>query len=481
MPKGLVNADSLAGIAAAIRVLNGSEELLKPAEMANAIMQAIPTETASGDIASITSAAPINAEDVAADINLQQDLHGYDSPWPACGGKNLVGLNTSPAGNITYTYVTALEQTDDKVVLTSTEIADYAFMNLFYNLKAGTYTASIKTLTDDPEYNPSIAIYKQPGNVLILRNLTQNNPATFTLTEDALINFRFFVMSNDSKRTVTFYDFQLESGSAATSWVPYANVCPITGHTGMELTNTGKNCMKFTAVSQTVNGVAMTVNTETGELCLNGTAAANTIFEIGTIDLLKPGVNYILTGCPSGGGASTYCLAVPEPDWTYDYGEGIGFKHSERSTAKNVRLIVQQGVTVDDLVFKPMIRCADTDSTFEKAANSVYNEVFGEIVYSGRFDLPNGELTSDMAYEQMTYSYLSGLSSDYIGYVYTEANGNEIWVRNWNYNKAVPRKAGGIKAASNMFQVSSMHDTDRTASQNRIYFKVGEIDNVADF
>ena len=156
--------------------------------------------------------------------------------------------------------------------------------------------------------------------------------------------------------------------------------------------------------------------------------------------------------------------------------------HYKPVNTKSVRLIVQQGVSVENLVFKPMIRlAAETDSTFEKAANSVYKTVFGETIYSGRLDLVKGELASDMAYEQMTYSYLSGLSSDYIGYSYTEVYGNEIWVRNWNYNKAAPRRIGGIKAAGNMFRITSMHDTNRFGSQNRIYFKVGEIDNVADF
>ena len=116
-----------------------------------------------------------------------QDLHGYSSPWPAGGGKNLVGLNTSPNSDITYTGVSATSHTDDAVTLTSSGNSTYAQMGLYYTLKAGTYTASVKATSSD-EFIPTVTIYSYPENALIVNGIKQGDPKSFTLTEDAAIN-----------------------------------------------------------------------------------------------------------------------------------------------------------------------------------------------------------------------------------------------------------------------------------------------------
>jgi hypothetical protein len=70
---------------------------------------------------------------------------------------------------------------------------------------------------------------------------------------------------------------------------------------------------------------------------------------------------------------------------------------------------------------------------------------------------------------------LSGLSSAYIEYVSSLAyfgGSPAVSIRNWNYSKAAPRKAGGIKAICNAFPIS-MHNSDIYASQFRTYFAVG--------
>ena len=107
----------------------------------------------------------------------------------------------------------------------------------------------------------------------------------------------------------------------------------------------------------------------------------------------------------------------------------------------------------------------------------------GKTVYGGTLDAVNGVLTVDLAYDQMTYSYLSGLSSSYIGYgqqTWDGATRNVVWVRNWNYQTAKARQSGGIEAYCNAFKVS-MHDTGFVSSQNRVYFDVGSMASVEDF
>lgn len=188
-----------------------------------------------GDVVTFESeyAQPLKKAEVS--LSPIQDLHGYSSPWPAGGGKNLVGLNTSPNRVISYTGVSASDHTDDAVTLTSNGNATYAQMGLYYDLPAGTYTLSIKATSSD-SFAPVVSGYKLAGNTLLFSSCKEGTPKSFTLSETTTVNFRFFATTSDSTaRTVTFYDVQLESGSTATSWTPYSNICPISGLTGLSV------------------------------------------------------------------------------------------------------------------------------------------------------------------------------------------------------------------------------------------------------
>lgn len=149
-------------------------------------------------------------------------------------GKNLVSLALSPAQAQSVTSVAVSNQTNESVTLTA-QNATYSCLHLYYNLKAGTYTASTKATSSD-SYVPRVAMYKSGVNIVSGINSTTSK--TFTLTEDALIDIRFFASSETaSTRTVTFSDFQLELGSTATTYEPYqGQTLPV---------NLGKNLWTF--------------------------------------------------------------------------------------------------------------------------------------------------------------------------------------------------------------------------------------------
>ena len=67
-------------------------------------------ESVSGSVVSFEDGAELPAESVIAHIEPQQDLHGYDNPWPAGGGKNLFNSNVPNIVNgyiSTTTFTTA--------------------------------------------------------------------------------------------------------------------------------------------------------------------------------------------------------------------------------------------------------------------------------------------------------------------------------------------------------------------------------------
>lgn len=118
----------------------------------------------------------------------------------------------------------------------------------------------------------------------------------------------------------------------------------------------GKNKLKNIATTSTVNGITFTVNND-GTIKANGTATS-----IAQIVIGKPIIGtYKYTGCPTGGNFSNaYRIRIrnTQPPYT-EYGTDIG--NGAKITFDNVldsdviTLTIDSGVTVNNLLFKPMI------------------------------------------------------------------------------------------------------------------------------
>ena len=111
-----------------------------------------------------------------------------------------------------------------------------------------------------------------------------------------------------------------------------------------------KNLLPVTKVTATVSGVTFTVNTD-GSIKANGTATATAYFSLGNFQT-ENGTEYILNGCPSGGGSHEYDIAINSLG--VDHGNGITFTGD--GSAHEVSIMVFNGITVNNLVFYPMIR-----------------------------------------------------------------------------------------------------------------------------
>ena len=144
---------------------------------------------------------------------------------------------------------------------------------------------------------------------------------------------------------------------------------------------TGKNLLpswSYSASSYTSNGITYTFNPTTGEITVNGTATADSACvlagaTINPYDL--PAGEYILSGCPSGGSSSTYMLDLQlkfsykdGEKAFYDYGEGIIIKLDDYAgsyTTQNYFIRIVKGTTVNNKVFKPMLRPAFSNDTYK--------------------------------------------------------------------------------------------------------------------
>ena len=119
-------------------------------------------------------------------------------------------------------------------------------------------------------------------------------------------------------------------------------------------TTTGKNLLPNLSQSQTLNGLTITINNDK-TIKINGVASAQTTLTINNLLQLSAG-SYKLTGCPSGGGEATYELQAfgGLSNTVRDRGTGASLT-ALGSGDTTVNVVIRNGVTCNNLIFKPMI------------------------------------------------------------------------------------------------------------------------------
>lgn len=130
-----------------------------------------------------------------------------------------------------------------------------------------------------------------------------------------------------------------------------------------------KNLLPNTATSQTVNGVEFTINAN-GSVTCNRQATGVIYFKINSSFTLPVG-ELVLTGCPTGGGNSSYRMYIqtdnisPQKYYT-DTGNGVTINNTNADTVYSARILIVTGYSCNNLTFYPMIHKADIeDDTYE--------------------------------------------------------------------------------------------------------------------
>lgn len=166
-------------------------------------------KTASGPIVSVNDALAAPLRSLSIGIDPVQDLHGYDSPWPSGGGKN--------KWNVPYSEPVTLSKV-------------YTFDS---PLPIGTYTVSYISADHVPTAQTfQFGYYKDTSASYEYTNISSNSKArTFTTTEPCskIVLYSDKAYTESVGITTTFVGLMLESGSTATTYAPYSNLCPISG------------------------------------------------------------------------------------------------------------------------------------------------------------------------------------------------------------------------------------------------------------
>lgn len=214
----------------------------------------LPTDTASGEIASFPDGADsVPMQSVVVSMEPVQDLHGYDHPWPAGGGENLA----NKASGMPSSGVTATVAEDGTITLNGTATtATYVVGDFDCKDATATYTwATFNTqaYTDGVEFSVRNADITPAGGWARVNAVNK----TFTFTPDtgsAPTLWRIQINAGTTFNQAQFKPMIVKGSTAPTSYAPYENICPISGRTGADIEHTGVNLLNIAQGAESYRG-----------------------------------------------------------------------------------------------------------------------------------------------------------------------------------------------------------------------------------
>lgn len=208
------------------------------------------------------------------------------------------------------------------------------------------------------------------GNVESIGEIVQTTGDSTTAVMSQKASSKAF--ANAPKATVSGNILRIEDISPITHPMS-VKVRGVADPTSVKVCRSGINALPypFYDTTKTINGITFTDNGD-GTVTANGTATAQATFTAAFRKIYSlPATKVHISGCPAGGGASTYQVSfgVYNGDTfvssIIDYGSGIDFNLKNKVyTNCTVYCIVNKGATVTNLVFKPMVEIASQSGEF---------------------------------------------------------------------------------------------------------------------
>lgn len=210
----------------------------------------------------------------------------------------------------------------------------------------------------------------------------------------------------------------------------------------------GENLVQSNRLSWLVDDVDFKINDD-GTISINGTTESDIEVVISDIYNIVNGSEYILSGCPSGGGDSTYRLEIIDIDdeiQGVDSGSGLTFTKTNYNQYNRVKIAINSGIILSNLLFKPMIRYSSvTDDSYEAYKVPIDNGKkisFGEINSVARRNvLYLGDAETGIKIEIHATGDASGVG------IYNETVGTKMEISD---TKLVAMTGSGLKAGDSI-------------------------------
>ena len=352
----------------------------------------LPTDTASGDIASFSDGqSVIPAVSVKVDLEPIQDLHGYDKPWSGGNGDNKCDINSVvlATSEMAYGLTVTKDTTNGSITISGTPTWTTTGVKVFRLFaQAGAYSAG---------YTPKAFNISTNSNVtdISLQNIGSDDYVVIKCT-----------VSTIGDVAITLKPLFYVGGTEPTTWTPYSNICPISGRTEVVTSVVGKDLLKPKYSGRTNNGVTYVVN-EDGTITASGTAtstsfAAPNLSADRTKTTRLPAGTYKLSGGIDAtkrlylGGQYEDGTATPSG---YDSGSGLTYNFTKPAWVYP-QIVVSNGTTID-ATFNIQLELGSTATAYEPYHGDTYTTDLERTVYGGTLDVVSGELT--VTHEMITY------------------------------------------------------------------------------
>ena len=225
-----------------------------------------PTKTTTIIANGVNNNIPIKKIDIS--FKPIQDLHGYDKPWIAGSGKNLLGikltdcqvLNTSGIwvdnvytyNNITFTVNTTNDGYITTIQTSGTASADITFMVGGISLTADiTYRLSgCPSGGSNSKYRLTLTEALGEGQTILTSDVGSTTAVSYKETENNNRGIQIEIKNGKIMDNKTFSPMVRLSTETDTTFTPYSNICPITGHSSVTVSKCGKNLIDLTEIVQ---------------------------------------------------------------------------------------------------------------------------------------------------------------------------------------------------------------------------------------
>ena len=329
----------------------------------------IPRGHATGDPVVVDDGYPSVLVDDPRTGDKALTLHG-NSHQVVTEGRNLWNATKAFSSGAT---ATALDS-GWRVVYSSGSYDYYAFLIGAASDLDGQELTLSATAAASGSNKPGIALVyaTSSSNIVIAKRVFGTGRLEASMTVDASANegknVYALLYSSGSGETLTaglysdYTEIMLENGLTATEWEPYTGGAPSPSPDYPQpITMLGaRNLLSYPydQTTKTVNGITFTDNGD-GTVTVNGTATAESYLYTTISQSFESG-DYVISGCPSGGGYSTYevHVALGSSVACRDHGSSAVLSLAEAVSNFNVAIVIRSGATVSNLTFKPMIRPA---------------------------------------------------------------------------------------------------------------------------
>lgn len=387
------------------------------------------------DIASFSTdmRSPLRA--LTLRIDPIQDLHGYDSPWPAGGGVNILDPN----------IVLTAEVIND-VTLTTTDGYKFHVSGTCSGPDASVFRSNL-IIFGDGIVLPAGTYTLPTGITAQIRKATDgsflaNAINTFTAEQSFYVCQVWYIVSVNS--TVNFDRFiGLARGSTApTSWSPYSNLCPISGWSAANLWRTGKNLFD---------------KSKAGTIGIITWCYENEGF------LLKKGQSYTLSVGSIGSTGVFDSISFYGTDKTTQL--AISYQSSLTYTPSKDMLVLPRfykyPTCTQEGIDTVKLELSSTPTPYAPYTGNQFTIQLGQTVYGGNVDVINGVLTVTHAVVDMsTLSWSKGKAE-------TQALGSYAY-----FNATPPaQKAGNANFISSSYRAVDSNRNNLYNGQMGVYNK----------